>query len=130
MIRQYSRRASRCLLLLIGLLFFVQQAAAFEEVGTVCFAFDGDTYVNQTLCPGSNACCEYTATCLSNRLCRNANDAPGTFIRSTCALRGWDQSCAQICLYGMFLSSLTESELFEFCLSLLDHLLTTHLVDR
>jgi hypothetical protein len=66
-----------------------------------CFGFDGDAYTNNTICPGSNACCGVTATCLPNRLCHNIGDAAGTFVRGPCALDPYDPTtCAEICLYG------------------------------
>lgn len=71
-----------------------------------CFYYDGVAAENNTLCPGSNACCGYQATCLSNRLCHNPSDSEGTYVRGPCAIDGWDSSCAQICLYGRCFTTL------------------------
>ncbi|KAK4180183.1 hypothetical protein QBC36DRAFT_320601 [Triangularia setosa] len=65
-----------------------------------CYGFAGQAYTDNTLCPGSNSCCGRRATCLSNRLCHNPNDPEGLWVRGPCAIRGWDDSCGQICLYN------------------------------
>ncbi|KAK0667901.1 hypothetical protein QBC41DRAFT_277892 [Cercophora samala] len=65
-----------------------------------CYGFAGQAYTDNTLCPGSNSCCGRKATCLSNRLCHNPNDPEGLWVRGPCAIRGWDDSCGQICLYN------------------------------
>ncbi|KAK4188572.1 hypothetical protein QBC35DRAFT_382313 [Podospora australis] len=65
-----------------------------------CFGVSGLAYEDNTLCPGSNACCGREATCLSNRLCHNPNDPEDTWVRGPCAIKGWDDSCGQICLYN------------------------------
>ncbi len=82
-------------------LLFVSRAWAQTTVGRTCFAFDGDGYDNNTICPGSNSCCGYEATCLSNKLCHNPGDGPDVFVRGPCALETWDSTCPQICLYSM-----------------------------
>ncbi|KAK4231605.1 hypothetical protein QBC38DRAFT_533578 [Podospora fimiseda] len=67
-----------------------------------CFRLDGQPMVNNRKCPGSNACCGETATCLSNRLCHNEGDPPDLFVRGPCLIKGWNGSndCAQICLFN------------------------------
>lgn len=78
-----------------------QGAHAESEADQItCFYYDGAPAENNTICPGSNACCGYQATCLSNRLCHNPTDIDGLYVRGPCAIDGWDSSCAQICLYG------------------------------
>lgn len=71
-----------------------------------CYYFDGHTNPNNTKCPNSNTCCGPKATCLSNRLCHNPNDPEDLWVRGPCAIDpskgGWDEDCAQICLYGKF----------------------------
>lgn len=69
-------------------------------VGIVCYGYNGLSYVNNTKCPGSNACCGYQATCVSNRLCHNPGDAEGTYVRGPCANNIWDSTCAQVCLFN------------------------------
>lgn len=69
-------------------------------VGIVCYGFNGLSYVNNTKCPGSNACCGYQATCVSNRLCHNPGDAEGTYVRGPCANNVWDSTCAQVCMFN------------------------------
>ncbi|KXX77955.1 hypothetical protein MMYC01_206787 [Madurella mycetomatis] len=71
-----------------------------EDLLIDCFRFDGAVSPNNTKCPNSNTCCGPTATCLSNRLCHNVNDPPDTYVRGPCAVRGWDDSCPQICTYN------------------------------
>ncbi|KAI7775315.1 hypothetical protein LA080_007032 [Diaporthe eres] len=85
-------------LLLSLVLFFIlceHQIRADGTVGIVCYGYDGASYVNNTKCPGSNACCGYEATCVSNRLCHNPGDAEGTYVRGPCANDVWDSTCAQ-----------------------------------
>ncbi|KAL1843516.1 hypothetical protein VTJ49DRAFT_1109 [Mycothermus thermophilus] len=67
-----------------------------------CYRYDGTVAHNSTRCPGSNACCGPTATCLSNRLCTADSDPFSTEkpVRGPCAVKGWDASCAQICMYN------------------------------
>ncbi|KAL2019029.1 hypothetical protein VTK56DRAFT_10133 [Thermocarpiscus australiensis] len=65
-----------------------------------CYRFDGVVSPNNTRCPNSNACCGPRATCLSNRLCANPGDGPNLWVRGPCAVKGWDDSCAQVCLYN------------------------------
>ena len=67
-----------------------------------CYGIGGQSYTDNTLCPGSNACCGRKATCLSNRLCHNPNDPVGLWVRGPCAIKGWDDSCGQICLYSNY----------------------------
>lgn len=69
-------------------------------VGIVCYGYNGLSYVNNTKCPGSNACCGYQATCISNRLCHNPGDPEGTYVRGPCANDLWDSTCAQVCLFN------------------------------
>ncbi|POR36818.1 Uncharacterized protein TPAR_02987 [Tolypocladium paradoxum] len=65
-----------------------------------CYGHNRLAYHNNSRCPGSNACCGVGATCLSNRLCHNPSDGPGTFVRGPCAVNPYDSgTCAQICLY-------------------------------
>ncbi|KAK3302740.1 uncharacterized protein B0T15DRAFT_313890 [Chaetomium strumarium] len=64
-----------------------------------CYRWDGAVSPNNTKCPNSNACCGPKATCLSNRLCANPGDSPNLWIRGPCAVKGWDDGCAQICKY-------------------------------
>lgn len=90
--------------LLLSLLLFnilcEHQIRADGTVGIVCYGYNGASYVNNTKCPGSNACCGYEATCVSNRLCHNPGDAEGTYVRGPCANDVWDSTCAQVCLYS------------------------------
>lgn len=90
--------------LLLSLVLFnilcVHQIRADGTVGIVCYGYNGASYVNNTKCPGSNACCGYEATCVSNRLCHNPGDAEGTYVRGPCANDVWDSTCAQVCLYS------------------------------
>ncbi|KAK3995921.1 hypothetical protein QBC44DRAFT_3937 [Cladorrhinum sp. PSN332] len=81
------------------LVFFVSIPAVNAET---CFRLDGRVMVNNRKCPGSNACCGETATCLSNRLCHNDGDPPDLWVRGPCFINGWDggTDCAQICLYN------------------------------
>jgi hypothetical protein len=67
-----------------------------------CYKFDGTLSPNNTRCPGSNACCGPKATCLSNRLCTADEDPNSTAkpVRGPCAVKGWDPTCAQICMYS------------------------------
>ncbi|KAH6838609.1 hypothetical protein B0I37DRAFT_358357 [Chaetomium sp. MPI-CAGE-AT-0009] len=65
-----------------------------------CYRWDGAITANNTKCPNSNACCGPTATCLSNRLCANVGDGPNLWVRGPCAVKGWDEDCAQICKYN------------------------------
>src|ERR1700761_1259881 len=78
---------------------FATRVRAQATVGISCFAYDGQAYPNHTICPGSNSCCNYEATCLSNRLCHNIGDPPDLFVRGPCSLETWDSTCPQICLY-------------------------------
>ncbi|KAK1756617.1 hypothetical protein QBC47DRAFT_270200, partial [Echria macrotheca] len=71
-----------------------------QTVGIVCYGVGGQSYVNNTRCPGSNACCGVGATCLSNRLCHLPGDAPEVWVRGPCAVTPFDESCAQICYYN------------------------------
>lgn len=71
-----------------------------DELLIDCFRFDGQVSANNTKCPNSNACCGPRATCLSNRLCLNPGDPPSRLVRGPCAVRGWDDSCTQICTYS------------------------------
>ncbi|KAK4235054.1 hypothetical protein C8A03DRAFT_18147 [Achaetomium macrosporum] len=64
-----------------------------------CYRWDGAVSPNNTKCPNSNACCGPKATCLSNRLCANPGDSPNVWVRGPCAVKGWDDGCAQICKY-------------------------------
>lgn len=80
------------------LLFFAYPATVDAQI--TCYGFAGQAYTDNTLCPGSNACCGRKATCLSNRLCHNPNDPEGLWVRGPCAIREWDDSCGQICLYN------------------------------
>ncbi|KAK0713432.1 hypothetical protein B0T26DRAFT_717430 [Lasiosphaeria miniovina] len=76
-------------------------AVSFAQTGEItCFGISGRGYTNNTRCPGSNACCGATATCLSNRLCHNVGDPPDLWIRGPCAVEGWDGMCGEICLYS------------------------------
>ncbi|KAK4667773.1 uncharacterized protein QC764_704750 [Podospora pseudoanserina] len=86
-------------LVLPALLLFVTYPATVDAQIT-CYGFAGQAYTDNTLCPGSNACCGRKATCLSNRLCHNPNDPEGLWVRGPCAIREWDDSCGQICLYN------------------------------
>lgn len=90
--------------LLLSLLLFnilcEHQIRADGTVGIVCYGYNGGSYVNNTKCPGSNACCGYEATCVSNRLCHNPGDPVGTYVRGPCANDVWDSTCAQVCLYS------------------------------
>lgn len=90
----------RSLLLVVPLILLASVQAQEFDGAISCFGFNGGEYANNTQCPGSNACCGYTATCLSNRLCHNVNDPVGTFVRGPCIVNGWSSGCAQICLYG------------------------------
>lgn len=66
-----------------------------------CSDYDGVVYTNHTKCPSSPACCEYDATCLSNRLCTHVSgDGAEYLVRETCAYETWDADCAIICLYS------------------------------
>ncbi|KAL2123540.1 hypothetical protein VTJ04DRAFT_3995 [Mycothermus thermophilus] len=67
-----------------------------------CYKFDGTLSPNNTRCPGSNACCGPKSTCLSNRLCTADEDPNSTSkpVRGPCAVKGWDPTCAQICMYN------------------------------
>lgn len=65
-----------------------------------CYSFGGVVSPNNTKCPGSNACCNAEATCLSNRLCANKGDGPNLWVRGPCAVEDWDDSCPQICMFG------------------------------
>ena len=65
-----------------------------------CYRWDVAVSPNNTRCPNSNACCGPKATCLSNRLCANPGDAPNIWVRGSCAVRGWDGACAQVCKYS------------------------------
>ncbi|CAP68201.1 uncharacterized protein PODANS_7_4750 [Podospora anserina S mat+] len=76
------------------LLFFAYPATVDAQI--TCYGFAGQAYTDNTLCPGSNACCGRKATCLSNRLCHNPNDPEGLWVRGPCAIREWDDSCGQI----------------------------------
>lgn len=70
-----------------------------------CWGVDGRKMINNRVCPGSNACCGETATCLSNRLCHNDGDPPDLWIRGPCFTKGWGEGstdCAQICAYSEF----------------------------
>lgn len=70
-------------------------------IAATCYGYDGSAATNNQVCPGSNACCGASATCLSNRLCHNVGDGNGTFVRGPCAVKPYDpQTCAEICLYG------------------------------
>lgn len=71
-----------------------------------CYKFDGTLAPNNTRCPGSNACCNPGAICLSNRLCVPHNDPNpnAKLVRGPCAVKGWDDSCPQICKYSKRLS--------------------------
>lgn len=96
-------KSARILPVLSLILFSVlcpRQIRAGETVGIVCYGYGGASYVNNTKCPGSNACCGYEATCLSNRLCHNPGDAEGTYVRGPCANNAWDETCAQVCLFS------------------------------
>lgn len=73
----------------IGIGHLISLAKADETVGIVCYGYDGLSYVNQTKCPGSNACCGLDATCLSNRLCQNPG-AGAEYIRGPCFELPWD----------------------------------------
>jgi hypothetical protein len=66
-----------------------------------CYRFEGTVSPNNTKCPNSNACCGPKAICLSNGLCANPGDATNYWVRGPCAVKGWDDSCAQICKYSM-----------------------------
>ncbi|KAK4202129.1 hypothetical protein QBC40DRAFT_277011 [Triangularia verruculosa] len=90
--------AYAALLLPILLLLVVYPATVGAQI--TCYGFAGQSYTDNTLCPGSNSCCGRRATCLSNRLCHNPNDPEDLWVRGPCAIRGWDDSCGQICLYN------------------------------
>ncbi|KAK4032011.1 hypothetical protein C8A01DRAFT_51092 [Parachaetomium inaequale] len=66
-----------------------------------CYKWDGTLAANNTRCPGSNACCGPNSVCLSNRLCTPDRDPTpeGKLVRGPCAVKGWDDSCPQICTY-------------------------------
>ena len=67
-----------------------------------CYKWDGTISANNTRCPGSNACCGPNSVCLSNRLCTPDRDPTpeGKLVRGPCAVKGWDDSCPQICTYS------------------------------
>lgn len=65
-----------------------------------CFGMNGLSYPDNKICPGTNACCNVIATCLPNKLCHNPGDPESRFVRGPCAVKGWDDSCAQMCLYS------------------------------
>ena len=68
---------------------------------THCYGFDGTSYANNTVCPGSLACCGIDAVCVSNRLCKKPGAPPNQFIRGPCAKKPYDkEKCALICQYG------------------------------
>ncbi|EAQ91693.1 hypothetical protein CHGG_03628 [Chaetomium globosum CBS 148.51] len=75
-------------------------AATDDSLLINCYRWDGAITANNTKCPNSNACCGPTATCLSNRLCKNVGDGPNLWVRGPCAIEGWDDDCAQICKYN------------------------------
>ncbi|KAH6635806.1 hypothetical protein F5144DRAFT_600594 [Chaetomium tenue] len=75
-------------------------AATDDSLLIDCYRWDGGITANNTKCPNSNACCGPTATCLSNRLCANVGDGPNLWVRGPCAVKGWDNDCAQICKYN------------------------------
>ena len=75
-------------------------ASAQDSLLINCYRWDGAVSPNNTRCPNSNACCGPKATCLSNRLCANPEDAPNLWVRGSCAVKGWDGACAQICKYS------------------------------
>ena len=78
-------------------------------IATTCYGYDGTAATDNQVCPGSNACCGDTATCLSNRLCHNEGDSNGTFVRGPCAVQPYDpNTCAEICLYGNSSPSLSK----------------------
>lgn len=67
-----------------------------------CFSYDGFSYPDQQICPGTSQCCGITANCTENRLCSNVGGSAGTFVRGPCAVHPWDPAvCATICLYGL-----------------------------
>ncbi|KAL2270620.1 hypothetical protein VTJ83DRAFT_2804 [Remersonia thermophila] len=81
--------------------FFIEAVVPAKAQLIQCYKFDGTVAHNSTICPGSNACCGPTATCLSNRLCTADSDpfSKAKPVRGPCAIKGWDESCAQICMY-------------------------------
>ncbi|KAK3396223.1 hypothetical protein B0T20DRAFT_358230 [Sordaria brevicollis] len=65
-----------------------------------CYGYDGQAFVGNTKCPGSDACCGTKHVCVSNRLCHDPGDKPDVYIRGPCASKPYDsEKCAQICLY-------------------------------
>lgn len=85
---------------------FIVAVASADGKTTTCYGYNGEPFENNTVCPGSNACCGAQATCLSNRLCHNPNDGPNTFVRGPCSVESYDSgTCAQICLYSNSIST-------------------------
>lgn len=64
-----------------------------------CYYFNGTVAPNNTKCPGSNTCCGPKVACFSNRLCADP-DPKAKLVRGPCAVKGWDDSCPQICMYS------------------------------
>lgn len=86
----------------LGFLFVFQSIFIKSTVAVTCFGVNGLAYADNVICPGSNACCGSTATCLPNRLCHNQGDNNDTFVRGPCAITPYTvDSCAEICVYSI-----------------------------
>lgn len=99
----------RSLLVLVPLitLFIVHYSSALS-----CYSYDGFSYPDQQICPGTSQCCGIQANCTQNRLCENEGERKGTFVRGPCAVHPWDPAvCATICLYGTFSPPLLTAQL-------------------
>ncbi|OHE94112.1 hypothetical protein CORC01_10569 [Colletotrichum orchidophilum] len=67
--------------------------------GIDCYNYRGQKATDQQQCSGSDACCGSSDTCLPNRLCSSAKNAPNILIRGPCLKNPWSSNCAEICVF-------------------------------
>ena len=60
-----------------------------------CYSWTGQPFDNNTICPGSDICCNTADLCNPNRFCQAHNQT----IVPACAVFPWN-NCANICQYG------------------------------
>jgi hypothetical protein len=80
-----------------------------SSTAVTCFGRNGYPVNDSVICPGSQACCNSTSACQTNRLCHNTDDPPGIFHRGSCAVVPYNPNvCADLCLYSAYISPILD----------------------